>query len=354
LPFVPESQAWRQLRAAGNLKRPSFGALFAPELRRVTLVAAALSACAYAAAFGALQITPRSVVPGLKELSSPQSELAPLRAEAGKLNKDLDQVMPAFRRVVAEVPDLEGVVGKRANNRRDFRAAIKAGNSNAVATLTAEFKQLGARLDELTASKPEAKQAVLEREKLLKAIGDNRDKQVPLMSAITARGDRVQLCQEIGGLLGRILLAILLVLAISHRTLLRIFVVPGLIALPVTYFALYHSPSPAMFNAGIFACGLLIVAQFSYFGEYLPKAFPVHLRGTGGSFATNVGGRMIGTSAAFLSTNLVAPFVASTMGAPIAASHYAIAAGIVGASVFVLAFVLTFLLPEPKAETESH
>jgi MFS family permease len=36
LPFVPESQVWRERRQAGTLKRPSFGELFAPELRRVT------------------------------------------------------------------------------------------------------------------------------------------------------------------------------------------------------------------------------------------------------------------------------------------------------------------------------
>src|SRR5216117_1975075 len=38
LPFVPESQAWRERRAAGTLKRPSLAELFAPQLRRVTLV----------------------------------------------------------------------------------------------------------------------------------------------------------------------------------------------------------------------------------------------------------------------------------------------------------------------------
>src|SRR2546425_7755377 len=57
LPFVPESQAWREKLAAGILKRPRFGELFAPEFRRVALVTAPPSACAYAAAFGALQIT---------------------------------------------------------------------------------------------------------------------------------------------------------------------------------------------------------------------------------------------------------------------------------------------------------
>ena len=53
-----------------------------------------------------------------------------------------------------------------------------------------------------------------------------------------------------------------------------------------------------IFAIAIFFCGLLTVAQFSYMSEYLPKVFPVHLRGTGGAFATNVGGRMIGTMAA--------------------------------------------------------
>jgi hypothetical protein len=345
LPFVPESQAWRERRLAGTLKRPSFAALFAPELRRVTLVTAALSACAYAGAFGALQITPRSIVPGLKELASQEQDLAPLRAEAGKLNADLDQIMPAVRQALGDLPGLEELTGKRAKNRISFRAAVKAGESNVVATLGSEFKDLGTKLDEITAGKLAIKQTVLEREKLLKAIGDNRDKQLPFSSEITARGNSVQLAQEIGGFAGRVLLALLLFLAIAKRSLLRIFVVPGLLVLPVTYFLLYHSTATA-FSAGIFLCGLLIVGQFSYFGEYLPKAFPLHLRGTGGSFSTNVGGRMIGTSAAFLSTNIIAPLFAEKP----AADHYALAAGVVGAGVFALAFALSFFLPEPKAE----
>lgn len=345
LPFVPESKVWRDRRAAGALQRPSVVALFTPALRRVTLVTAALSACAYAAAFGALQITTRSVVPGLQELAPAQAELAPLRAEAAKLNGELDVITPAFRQALAEIPGLEATAARRANNRRDFRAAMKSADTNVVATLASEFKQLGARLDELTGGKPEAKQALLERERLLKAVADNREKQAVPAGAITARGDRVQLNQELGGFAGRILLAVLVVLAITRRALLRIFIVPGLFMLPLTYFGLFHSTSGA-FSAGIFMCGLLIVGQFSYFGEYLPKMFPLHLRGTGGSFATNVGGRMIGTSAAFLSTNIVAPLFASRP----AAAEYALAAGIVGTAVFVIGFGLSFLLPEPPRE----
>src|SRR5438105_7721683 len=125
LPFVPESQIWRERRAAGTLKRPSFGALFTPELRRVTLVTAALSACAYAAAFGALQITTRSVVPGLPELADARGNLKPLRAEADDLNKQLDAVMPRFRETLKNVPGLEEITGKRAKNRIAFRVAMK-------------------------------------------------------------------------------------------------------------------------------------------------------------------------------------------------------------------------------------
>ncbi|MGZ5544795.1 MAG: MFS transporter, partial [Limisphaerales bacterium] len=324
------------------------GELFAPALRRTTLVTAALSACAYAAAFGALQITTRSIVPGLPELKQPQAELAPLRAEAAKLNADMDKVMPGFEQATKDVPGLDVVAADRAKNRIAFRAAMKAGNSNQVATLAGDFKKLGAKLDELTASKPEAKQSVTNREAILRALGDNREKQTPLQSQILARGEEVQMRQEMGGLVGRILLAILVVTIVSKRTLLRVFVIPGLAVLPLTYFSLYHQ-SASVFAGGIFACGLLVVAQFSYFGEYLPKVFPLHLRGTGGSFATNVGGRMIGTSAAFLTTNVIAPMFAAKP----TADHYAVAAGIVGTAVFALALILTFALPEPKEETSA-
>jgi MFS family permease len=349
LPFVPESQVWRQKRATGGLKRPRFGELFAPNLRRVTLVTAALSACAYAAAFGALQITTRTIAPGLKEVAPQQKELIPLRAQAAKLNKDLDEVMPTFHKALSDVPGLEALAAKRAKNRVAFRAAMKSGATNAVASLAGEFKTLTGQLDELTASKPEAKQALLEREKLLKALGDNREQQEPFTAALLAQGDHVQLSQETGGFIGRVLLAVLVVMAIPRAALLRIFVIPGLIVLPLTYFGLYHASS-TLFMAGIFLCGLLVVAQFSYFGEYLPKAFPLHLRGTGGSFATNVGGRMIGTSAAFLSTNIIAPLFAARP----TADHYAMAAGIVGASVFLLALLLSFLLPEPQKEPSAE
>ena len=63
--------------------------------------------------------------------------------------------------------------------------------------------------------------------------------------------------------------------------------------------------SLSLLKWGIFLVGLLTIAQFSFWGNYLPRVYPTYLRGTGESFAANVGGRMIGTSAALLTTQLV-------------------------------------------------
>lgn len=359
LPFVPESQIWREKRQAGTLKRPSFGELFAPELRRVTLVTALLSACAYAAAFGALQLTPLRVAPGLPELAEQRKALAPLRAEATQLNTSLLAVMPAFHQAERDVPGFAALAAERGKTRIAMRAlkkslenpkvdgGMKGGIQMDLSKLGMRMSLLETNLAQLTESKPEVKKTLLERERLMKLIGDNRDAQEPYDNAVKARGNTLQFYQETGGLIGRILLAVLLVTAIAHRALLRLFVVPGLALFPVTYWMLYHQSADTM-QWGIFLCGLMVVAQFSYFGEYLPKVFPLHLRGTGGSFATNVGGRMIGTSAAFLTTNLLAPMITgkSTF------DQVAIAAGMVGTSVFLLALALTFLLPEPKESVQ--
>ena len=55
---------------------------------------------------------------------------------------------------------------------------------------------------------------------------------------------------------------------------------------------------------GIFLVGMATIAQFSFWGNYLPRVYPTYLRGTGESFAANVGGRMIGTCAALVTTQL--------------------------------------------------
>jgi nitrate/nitrite transporter NarK len=100
-----------------------------------------------------------------------------------------------------------------------------------------------------------------------------------------------------------------------------------------------------MLKWGIFLVGLMTVAQFSFWGNYLPRVYPTHLRGTGEGFAANVGGRMIGTSAALVTTTLVQymPGTSPPM-------KLAYAAAIVGTSVYVVGFIASFFLPEPKQQ----
>ncbi len=92
----------------------------------------------------------------------------------------------------------------------------------------------------------------------------------------------VTLWQELGGLLGRALLAILAVRILSRRTLFRLFQIPSLIFIPVLFWWIGNSlnaDSLTMIRIGIFVAGVLTVAQFSFWGNYIPLVFPVHLRG---------------------------------------------------------------------------
>ncbi len=152
----------------------------------------------------------------------------------------------------------------------------------------------------------------------------------------------VQFFQEMGGLTGRFILAFLAVRILSRRKLLRIFQIPGLFLLPLVF--LYPAVSDLqMLKYGIFLAGLLTVAQFSFWGNYLPRVYPTHLRGTGESFAANIGGRMIGTSAALLTTQL-----AKLMPDGSAATKLAYAAAGVALLVYAVGLISSFWLPEPE------
>ena len=193
-PFLPESPAWAEKKAAGTLKRPSLAQIFSPELRRTTIITTLMFACSYGAAFGAIQQMPQ-IVPGLPEVS------------------------PLPR------PAQQAAVGT------------------------------------------------------------------------------VQTIQEIGGLIGRFILAFLAVRILSRRKLLRVFLVPGIIIVPLVFLFPAVSSLTGL-QIGVFIAGLLTVAQFSFWGNYLPRVYPTHLRGTGEGFAANIGGRMIGTAAALLTTQV--------------------------------------------------
>jgi MFS family permease len=165
----------------------------------------------------------------------------------------------------------------------------------------------------------------------------------------------LQLAQEVGGLVGRFLLALLVIRIVSRGKLIRLFQIPGLIVMPVV-FALFTIENKVLFDVGswkislltigIFIAGMLTVAQFSFWGNYLPTVYPVHLRGTGESMAHNVGGRMLGTSFAAI-TSIASSYAPGGDDA----TRVAYTAAAVGFTVFLLGLILSFWLPQPKEET---
>jgi hypothetical protein len=90
---------------------------------------------------------------------------------------------------------------------------------------------------------------------------------------------------------------------------------------------------------------LATIGQFSFWGNYLPRVYPVHLRGTGESFAANIGGRMLGTSFAAITT-MIAGMEWVPGGTPPAKLAYTAAA--IGTAVFAANLLLSFWLPEPQ------
>ncbi len=233
-PFLPESPVWRERRETGRFERPSIGALFAPSMRRTTLLTTLMMACALAIPYGALQQTPR-VVPGL-----------------------------------------------------------------------AWIQGLGPR---------EIEQAV----------------------------SRVYLVQELGSVTGRVLFALLVVRIVRRQTLLRLFLVPSVILLPALFLTA-TTGGMASFIVGLFCAQALFNGIHSFWGNYLPRVFPTYLRGTGESFAMNVGGRMIGVWAALATTQF-----ASAMPGAIPATRLANAAGMTMGIVLTVFLIASFWLPEPRS-----
>jgi MFS family permease len=242
-PFLPESPSWQQKKEAGTLRRPSIAAIFSPELRRTTIVTTIMFACAYGAAFGAIQQIPQ-IVPGLPEVRQMTQGLTPPRAAL------------VTQEVAANVTKI----------------------------------------------------------------------------------------QELGGLAGRVALAYLAVIIVGRQKLVRLFQIPGLIVMPVT-FALVATTSLSWLYPAMFLAGFFTVAQFSFWGNYLPRVYPIHLRGTGESFAANIGGRLIGTSFAWLTATL-----AVTPDRAYAPTKVALVSAAVGFSVYLVGLIASFWLPEPPKE----
>ena len=266
-PFLPESPAWLAQKSSGQLRRPSLGALFSPELRQGTLVSAVIFASCYGLAFGAIQHLPQ-IVPGLADVKA----LAKSRQEA------------VTSRAAAE--------GKPAPSAKALMGA-------------------GKQVEETEAAK-------------------------------------VQKWQEIGGLLGRFALAFLAIRIASRRTLLRIFHLPALVFVPLLFWWISSNlGTPGILPSlkwAVAAAGFLVVATFSFWGNYLPLIYPIHLRGTGESFAANIGGRIVGTSAAWFT------FTFSTSQPP-SPGKIALTAAVVAGLFAVVGALVTQWLPEPKKES---
>jgi MFS family permease len=159
---------------------------------------------------------------------------------------------------------------------------------------------------------------------------------------------KVTLAQEIGGLVGRFLLAVLAVRIISRRALMRVFQIPALIFVPLFFLwiskSLVNPDTLTLIKAGMFVAGFFTIAQFSFWGNYIPLVFPLHLRGTGESFAANIGGRVLGTAAAWITITLSA----STPPNP---AKIAVMAALVAGGYALVGAILTQWLPEPKHDT---
>src|SRR5262249_43466009 len=142
---------------------------------------------------------------------------------------------------------------------------------------------------------------------------------LPLVSEQQKTISGVQTWQEWGGLAGRIVLALLALVIVRRGRVLRLFLFPGVRVIPPGYlFAASGNlgeNSLEVLKWGMFVAGFFTVAQFSFWGNYLPRVYPMHLRGTGEGFAANVGGRMFGTAGQALTfgVSLMLPYLVSSL-----------------------------------------
>ena len=151
----------------------------------------------------------------------------------------------------------------------------------------------------------------------------------------------VQLFQELGGLTGRILFALLVVRIVSQRRRLRLLLGPAVFVYAWLYF-FAATRSLAFVHVGIFLATMLFNGLHSFWGNYLPRVYPTRLRGTGESFAANIGGRVIGVSAVFITTTL-----SNVMPGSGPAASLAYSAGFVSLFGLLAALVGSLSLQEP-------
>src|SRR5262249_38665447 len=139
---------------------------------------------------------------------------------------------------------------------------------------------------------PELSKDIPALRKELKAVSPNSTQEKEIKAQIRSRLQEVgkvvgsvQFFQEMGGLAGRFVLAGLALWIVSRQRLLRVFQIPGLILIPLVFLfpAAGNLPSANLefMKLGIFIAGFFTIAQFSFWGNYLPRVYPTYLRGTG-------------------------------------------------------------------------
>jgi MFS family permease len=158
----------------------------------------------------------------------------------------------------------------------------------------------------------------------------------------------VYLVQEFGSVVGRLAFALLVTRILTRQRLFRTFIAPALVVFPMLYF-FAAARDLALFLICIFCAQALFNGLHSFWGNYLPRAYPTFLRGTGESFAMNIGGRVIGVSSALLTTQL-----ANVMPGAGAATRLGYAAGTTALLALSIVAIASFWLPETPSASLLH
>lgn len=153
----------------------------------------------------------------------------------------------------------------------------------------------------------------------------------------------LQFVLVLGNVIGRLLLAWLVVRIVQRRRLLLGFVAPGLL-LPFMFIWLVPTGMPAL-SLTMFLASAVATAQYSFWGNYLPRVYPTRVRGTGESFAVNIGGRILGPASAMVTTTLATVIVGVN-----SLQRVTRAAAIVLAITQLIAVVAIRWLPEPQRQ----
>jgi MFS family permease len=343
-PFLPESPKWAQKKAAGTLRRPSIGEFFGPALRTTTIVTTLMFACSYGAAFGAIQQMPQ-IIP-----ATPEVQAAIAEATAGQPEEAVarirGRIVQGTAAHVTKAQELGGLYGRLLlaalavvflgqGRREDLGALLRNMTLAALGIMIFLSVTESLRLKEIT------------------GVAEGLPEIVHLEGSTGLEVAAAALNVLIYGFAGGVSVAVSVwflvgffekTLPKSSRALLRIFLIPGVILMPLVFGFIALKSLPLLY-VGMFLVTALTIGQFSFWGNYLPRVYPVHLRGTGESVAANIGGRMIGTSFAWVASEL--SLYMSGDSDPV---RMATAAAIIGTGVYVINFFLSFILPRGDDE----